>query len=326
MAKILLTGVAGFIGSHLYKKLMQNHHVIAIDNLTDFSNYEIKQRRAKALFGERLEHPNFFFQNINDRESLAKRFETENFDAVVHLAAMTGVRESIKKPSIYEQVNVNGFLNILEACRNFGVNRLIYASSSSVYGGNQEIPFKETVPIENLLNFYAVTKRMNELAAENYANLYGINSFGLRFFTVYGPWTRPDMATFSFIKNISEGNPITLFNKGNLQRDFTYVDDIVFSINLLLDKLLSEPIKEKHMIFNVGEGQPIIIKDFVAVLEKHLKKKAILEFAPMNKEEMVCTFADCEKLFGYTGFKPQTSIEEGLKKTVDWYLKEYSIT
>jgi UDP-glucuronate 4-epimerase len=167
---------------------------------------------------------------------------------------------------------------------------------------------------------------MNELAAENYANLYGINSFGLRFFTVYGPWTRPDMATFSFIKNISEGNPITLFNKGNLQRDFTYVDDIVFSINLLLDKLLSEPIKEKHMIFNVGEGQPIIIKDFVAVLEKHLKKKAILEFAPMNKEEMVCTFADCEKLFGYTGFKPQTSIEEGLKKTVDWYLKEYSIT
>jgi UDP-glucuronate 4-epimerase len=320
-----LTGVAGFIGSHLYKKLMQNHHVIAIDNLTDFSNYEIKQRRAKALFGERLEHPNFFFQNINDRESLAKLFETENFDAVVHLAAMTGVRESIKKPSIYEQVNVNGFLNILEACRNFGVNRLIYASSSSVYGGNQEIPFKETVPIENLLNFYAVTKRMNELAAENYANLYGINSFGLRFFTVYGPWTRPDMATFSFIKNISEGNPITLFNKGNLQRDFTYVDDIVFSINLLLDKLLSEPIKEKHMIFNVGEGQPIIIKDFVAVLEKHLKKKAILEFAPMNKEEMVCTFADCEKLFGYTGFKPQTSIEEGLKKTVDWYLKEYSI-
>jgi UDP-glucuronate 4-epimerase len=323
MAKILLTGVAGFIGSHLYKKLMQNHHVIAIDNLTDFSNYEIKQRRAKALFGERLEHPNFFLQSINDKESLTKLFETEKFDAVVHLAAMTGVRESIKNPSIYEQVNVNGFLNILEACRKFGVNRLIYASSSSVYGGNQEIPFKETASIDNLLNYYAVTKRMNELAAENYANLYGINSIGLRFFTVYGSWTRPDMATFSFIKNISEGNPITLFNEGNLQRDFTYVDDIILSINLLLDKLLDEPIAKKHMIFNIGEGQPIIIKDFVSVLEKHLKKKAIIEFAPMNKEEMVCTFADCEKLFSYISIKPQTTIEEGLKKTVNWYLKEY---
>lgn len=323
MAKILLNGVAGFIGSHLYIKLMQNHHVIAIDNLTDFSNYDIKKRRAKVLFGERLEHPDFFLQSINDKESLNKLFETEKFDAVVHLAAMTGVRESIKNPSIYEQVNVNGFLNILEACRKFSVNKLIYASSSSVYGGNQEIPFKETASIDNLLNYYAVTKRMNELAAENYANLYGINSFGLRFFTVYGPWTRPDMATFSFIKNISEGKPITLFNEGNLQRDFTYVDDIVLSINLLLDKLLNEPIAKKHMIFNIGEGQPIIIKDFVSVLEKHLKKKAIIEFAPMNKEEMVCTFADCEKLFNYIGFKPQTTIEEGLKKTVNWYLKEY---
>lgn len=325
MAKILLTGVAGFIGSHLYKKLVQNHHVIAIDNLTDFSNFEIKKKRAKALFGERLEHPDFFLQSINDKESLNKLFETEKFDAVVHLAAMTGVRESIKNPSIYEQVNVNGFLNILEACRKFGVNRLIYASSSSVYGGNQEIPFKETASIDNLLNYYAVTKRMNELAAENYANLYGINSFGLRFFTVYGPWTRPDMATFSFIKNISEGNPITLFNEGNLQRDFTYVDDIILSIDRLLNKLLNEPIAKKHMIFNIGEGQPIIIKDFVSVLEKHLNRKAIIEFAPMNKEEMVCTFADCEKLFSYIGFKPQTTIEEGLKKTVNWFLKEYSI-
>jgi UDP-glucuronate 4-epimerase len=323
MAKILLTGVAGFIGSHLYKKLMQNHHVIAIDNLTDFSNFDIKKRRAKGLFGERLEHPNFFLQSINDKESLTKLFETENFDAVVHLAAMTGVRESIKNPFVYEEVNVNGVLNILEACKKFGVNRLIYASSSSVYGGNQEIPFKETASIDNLLNYYAVTKRMNELAAENYANLYGINSIGLRFFTVYGSWTRPDMATFSFIKNISEGNPITLFNEGNLQRDFTYVDDIILSINLLLDKLLDEPIAKKHMIFNIGEGQPIIIKDFVSVLEKHLKKKAIIEFAPMNKEEMVCTFADCEKLFSYISFKPQTTIEEGLKKTVNWYLKEY---
>jgi len=324
MAKILLTGVAGFIGSHLYNKLVQKHDVIAIDNLSTFSNFAIKQQRAQLLFGNNLTDSRFYTIDIEDESSLNALFEKEKFEAVIHLAALTGVRESIKNPSMYEKVNVNGFLSILEACKTFNVTKLIYASSSSVYGGHKEIPFRETATIDNLLNYYAVTKRMNELAAENYANLYDINAFGLRFFTVYGPWTRPDMATYTFIKNILEGKPITLFNDGELKRDFTYVDDIILSIDLLLSKLLYDTPIEKHMIFNIGEGKPILIKEYVSLLEKFLNKKALITYAPMNKEEMVCTFADCNKLFNYIGYKPQTTVEEGLLKTVDWYLKTFN--
>ncbi len=320
MKKILITGVAGFIGSQLYKLLESNYEIVGIDNLTPFSNYEIKLQRVKDVFGESPNPSKYKIMDICDRKQIDDLFEQEKFDAVIHLAAMTGVRQSITNPQIYEQVNVNGFLNILEACRKYEVKNLIYASSSSVYGGNKDIPFKETASIENLLNYYAITKRMNELAAENYANLYEINTIGLRFFTVYGPWTRPDMATYTFIKNISEGKPISLFDGGNLQRDFTYVDDITTSIKLILNKLLLNENEHRHQLFNIGGGQPVLVKEYVAMMEQLMNKKAIVVNAPMNKEEMKLTYADSKKLTYFIDKTSYTTIEIGLRKTVDWFL------
>jgi UDP-glucuronate 4-epimerase len=322
MKKILITGVAGFIGSHLYKLLSSKYELIGIDNLSAFSNYDIKIQRLKNIFGNNAKDNKFQQIDICDKLALEKLFLENNFDAVIHLAAMTGVRQSIHNPEIYEQTNVNGFLNILEACRKFNVKQLIYASSSSVYGGNKEIPFKETAPIENLLNYYAITKRMNELAAENYANLYDINAVGLRFFTVYGPWTRPDMATYTFIKNISEGKAITLFDAGNLQRDFTYVDDITTAIELILNKMFLNENQQKHQLFNIGGGQPILVKEYVALISSLMNKKAIIVNAPMNNEEMKITYADATKLYDFINFRPTISSLDGLKKTVDWYIND----
>ncbi len=332
MAKILLTGVAGFIGSHVYKKLSKNNEIIAIDNLTDFSNYEIKLHRLQELGlqtiecsnGDKLEHSKQAISkvDITNIEKLKQFFSAHKFDVVIHLAALTGVRQSITNPSVYEQVNVTGFTNIIECCKNHDVKKIIYASSSSVYGGNLDIPFQEDASIDNLLNYYAVTKRTNELTAQNYSALYQMQVIGLRFFTVYGPWTRPDMATFSFMKNMLEGKPITLFNNGNMERDFTYIDDIIESIARVLDKLLlMEKAKSFHAVFNIGEGKPINLNEYVKILEEKMKRMAIIENAPMNKEEMLRTFADCTKLFNFIDYKPTVSVDEGLGKTVEWFLE-----
>jgi UDP-glucuronate 4-epimerase len=323
MKKILITGVAGFIGSHLYKLLSSKYELIGIDNLSAFSNYDIKLDRLNDVFGDYSNSAQFLEIDICDKAALEQLFSDNQFDAVIHLAAMTGVRQSIHNPEIYGQVNVNGFLNVLEVCRKRKVKKLIYASSSSLYGGNKEIPFKETAPIENLLNYYAITKRMNELAAENYANLYGISAVGLRFFTVYGPWTRPDMATYTFMKSINEGSTISLFDAGNLQRDFTYIDDITNAISLVLEKMIHQENPSRHEVFNIGVGRPVLVKDYVAMISALMNQMAITENAPMNKEEMKITFADSQKLTRFIEKTPYTNIELGLRKTVDWFI-EYS--
>jgi UDP-glucuronate 4-epimerase len=330
MAKILLTGAAGFIGYHVYQRLSHEHAIVALDSFSRHSNHQIKLDRVADLIGgaidwdERQQLKNdehlFYRADISDIDALKQIFADHHFDAVIHLAAITGVRQSISEPAIYEQANVLGFINILECCRLYNVKKIIYASSSSVYGGNKETPFHEDAPIDNLLNFYAVTKRMNELAAENYSTIHHMQAVGLRFFTVYGPWTRPDMATFTFMKNILEGKPITLFNSGNMERDFTYVDDIAESISRVLSKLLQEN-KPFHAIYNIGEGKPVNLKEYLSILEGKLQKKAVICNAPMNKEEMITTFADCTKLFDFTGFRPATAVEQGLGKTVAWFLK-----
>jgi UDP-glucuronate 4-epimerase len=330
MAKILLTGAAGFIGLNAYKKLSQDHDVVALDNLSTFSNHQIKLSRLAHLVGNkaalwddqsRLKNDNYTFYktDIADKEALARIFAQHRFDAVINLAAMTGVRQSVSHPHIYEQSNIQGFTNLLEMCRIHGVKKIIYASSSSVYGGNTQIPFREDEAIDNLLNYYAVTKRMNELTAEKYSTLYEMQAIGLRFFTVYGPWTRPDMATYSFIKSILAATPITLFNHGNMERDFTYVDDIVESISQVLANMLASE-ATTHSIYNIGEGKPVNLREYLNIIEDKLQKKAIIQNAPMNKEEMISTFADCSKLFDFIGFKPTTTVEKGLEKTIDWFL------
>jgi len=330
MAKILLTGAAGFIGLNVYQRLFQDHEIVALDNFSSFSNHQIKLDRLTYLTGNataewdeemRLKNNDHLFYklDITDTDRLARLFAKHRFDLVINLAAMTGVRQSISNPVIYEQSNIQGFTNLLELCRIHHVGKVIYASSSSVYGGNKQTLFREDAAIDNLLNYYAVTKRMNELAAENYTTLYDMEAIGLRFFTVYGPWIRPDMATYSFIKNILEERPITLFNHGNMERDFTFVGDLVESITRVLHKMLNGETSSPHAIYNIGEGKPINLRDYLGILENIIQKKAIIETAPMNKEEMISTFADCSRLFDFIGFNPTTGVEKGLQKTADWY-------
>jgi UDP-glucuronate 4-epimerase len=331
MAKILLTGAAGFIGSHVLRHLSLMHQVIAIDNLSGFSNHEIKLKRIAHLTGvkpgadkhARIESDKFSFivMDIMDETALNKLFAEEHFDMVIHLAAMTGIRPSVENPDIYEKVNIRGFYNIIENCRKYGVKRLLFASSSSVYGACQDVPFTEQSNTDTPLNFYATTKKMNELMACTYASLYNIQCTGLRFFTVYGPWMRPDMATFSFMDNILRGTAVKLHNSGNMERDFTYIDDVVESIKRITIKMTEDAeIQEgTYRIFNVGEGKPVNLKEYVRIIESLLEKKAVIENYPFQKGEMLSTFADCTSLFAYTGFKPRISVIQGLAETVAWF-------
>ncbi|MCW3127498.1 MAG: nucleotide sugar epimerase [Bacteroidetes bacterium] len=332
MAKVLLTGAAGFIGYNAYMRLSADHEVVALDSFSAFSNYQIKQDRVEDITGSRLawdsngklisrDH-SFYHIDIADMDQVKRLFSQYEFDIVVHLAAMTGVRQSITEPQEYERSNVLGFLNIMECCGMHDVKKVIYASSSSVYGGSVHIPFREDEQIDKLLNYYAITKRENEIAAEKYSSSYQMQIVGLRFFTVYGPWTRPDMATYTFMDNIMSDKAIKLFNHGNMERDFTYVGDIVESISKIISKLEQKDATEpSHAIYNIGEGKPIHLRKYVEVLESKLHAKAIIENAPMNEGEMLVTFADCSKLFEFIGFRPTTTIEEGLDKTVEWFLK-----
>ncbi|WP_143414827.1 NAD-dependent epimerase [Geobacillus sp. E263] len=331
---ILVTGAAGFIGMHLSKRLVKDgYSVIGIDNLNDYYDVTLKKDRVKELI--KYDSFRFFELDLIDQSRLVDLFKTYKFETVINLAAQAGVRYSLVNPTAYINSNLVGFANILEACRHFNIQHLIYASSSSVYGSNTKMPFSEHDNVDHPVSLYAATKKSNELMAHTYSHLYGIPTTGLRFFTVYGPWGRPDMAYFSFTKNILEGKPIKVFNYGNMKRDFTYIDDIVEGIVRLIkripeandswDRSNPDPATSyaPYRIYNIGNNQPVKLMDFVETLEKLLGKKANIEFLPMQDGDVEATYADITDLHDAVGFKPSTSLEKGLQNFVDWYISYY---
>lgn len=328
---ILITGAAGFIGSFLAKRLLEQGHVVTgIDNINDYYPPKLKYARLAKLgvqaedapFGEELHSqtvPGFSFVKmaLEDREALARLFEEKGFDCAVNLAAQAGVRYSLENPYAYVESNVMGFVNLLECCRRWPVKHLLYASSSSVYGGNEKTPFHEDDAVETPVSLYAATKRSNELMAHVYAHLYRVPSTGLRFFTVYGPWGRPDMAPMLFSRAILAGRPIKVFNGGELSRDFTYIDDIVESVVRLIDKAPEGPVPTTK--YNVGCGSPMALMDFIRTLEQALGRKAELNMLPMQKGDVYQTWADTSRLQETTGFRPGTTLAQGIARFAEWY-------
>lgn len=336
LSYILVTGAAGFVGFHMSRLLCKyGYDVIGVDCLDDYYDVNLKEARLSEL----QEYKNFSFFNINisDTVKVNDLFTDYKIDVVINLAAQAGVRYSLKNPYKYIDSNILGFTNILEACRHNHVKHLIFASSSSVYGGNNKIPFNTNDRTDHPISLYAATKKANEMMAHSYASLYDIPTTGLRFFTVYGPWGRPDMAYFLFTKSITEGQPIKLFNDGDMMRDFTYVDDIVKTISLLIDKAPSKNDNKKgvelntsesfapYKLYNIGNNNPVNVKDFLKILEEQIGKKAIVESMPMQKGDMYKTYADIEDLVNVTGYSPQVDIETGLKSFVDWYKSYYKV-
>jgi UDP-glucuronate 4-epimerase len=334
--KILITGAAGFIGFHLAKKLSQEgYQVTGIDNLNDYYDVGLKHSRLAILNQDK----NFSFQKIDltDAHALNDVFQKEQFDYVVNLAAQAGVRYSLTNPHAYLQSNLHGFLNILEACRHNNIRHMVYASSSSVYGANKTMPFSVHDNVDHPISLYAASKKSNELMAHTYSALYNLPTTGLRFFTVYGPYGRPDMALFLFTKAILEGKPIEVFNNGMMKRDFTYVDDIVESIARLIPKtaqpnaawngLKPDPATSfaPYHIFNIGNNQPVALLRFIEVIEEKIGKKAIKKMMPLQDGDVPETYADVEDLMREVNFRPSTSIESGVGKFVDWYLNYYKI-
>mgnify|MGYP001188556675 FL=1 len=336
--KILVTGAAGFIGYHLCEALIkQGHKVIGLDNINDYYDVTLKYARlhelgitkeAARVFAEITTstlHGNsmqFIRLNLEDREALPKLFKTFNFDMVCNLAAQGGVRYSIENPEAYIDSNVTGFLNILECCRHYSVKRLVYASSSSVYGNSDDTPFKETANVDTPISLYAATKKSNELMAHTYSHLYKFETIGLRFFTVYGPWGRPDMAMFLFTDAIINNKPIKVFNNGNLSRDFTYIDDITFGVvNTLIKDSKNASL---YKLYNIGNGKPVQLLDFIASLEKELGITAIKNRLPMQAGDVHQTFADTSSLEHDYNYKPQITVDKGIKEFVLWYKGFYN--
>jgi UDP-glucuronate 4-epimerase len=332
--KILVTGVAGFIGMHSAKKLLDDgHEIIGIDNLNDYYDVSLKEDRLKTLEG----YQNFRFVklDIKDQKDMLSLFKKELPQRVLHLAAQAGVRYSIQNPYIYIDSNIQGFINILEGCRAIKTEHLVYASSSSVYGGNAKAPFSEHDNVDHPISLYAATKKANELMAHTYSHLYQIPTTGLRFFTVYGPWGRPDMALFLFTKAILKDQPIDIFNHGKMIRDFTYVDDIVESLIRIIDKVATpntsfdaknpDPATSHapYRIFNIGNNQPTPLMDYIEAIESALDKKAIKNLIDMQPGDVPLTSADTSELNQWVNFKPNTSIKEGVKRFVDWYKNYY---
>tara|TARA_B100000989_G_scaffold42798_3_gene27267 strand:- start:1310 stop:2275 length:966 start_codon:yes stop_codon:yes gene_type:complete len=320
--KILVTGAAGFIGSHLSKKLIKGgNKVLGIDNFNTYYDVDLKYARLNKL----VNHKNFICKNIDlcDKPQLEEIFKNNNFDIVVNLAAQAGVRYSIKNPQSYLDSNLIGFMNILEAVRNYKIPHLIYASSSSVYGNSDNIPYSESQNINKPISLYAATKISNEAMAFSYSHLYNFSTTGLRFFTVYGPWGRPDMAYYLFTKNILENKPINVFADGLLKRDFTYIDDIIDGMTLILNKTIN---KKRSEIFNIGNNKPIVVNDFIKTIEKSLNKKAKINFLPMQNGDVQQTYADLSKISKYVNFQPKTDIETGILKFCDWYKDFYNIS
>lgn len=329
---ILVTGAAGFIGFHLSKRLLaENYYVIGVDNLNDYYDVRLKKERLKLL--ESNMNFKFYQTDLADQESLNQIFEDHSLPIVINLAAQAGVRYSISHPHSYVHSNLVGFVNILEACRHNQVEHLLYASSSSVYGANTKTPYSTQDSVDHPVSIYAATKKANELMAHTYSHLFNIPTTGLRFFTVYGPWGRPDMAYYSFTKNIFDGNTIQVYNNGDMLRDFTFVDDIVEGIVKLLDH---PPIADSnrnldpstshapYKIYNIGNNSPVRLMDFIKTLEKLIGKKAKIEFLPMQPGDVKVTYADITDLQKAAGFSPATPLEKGLSHFVDWYKKYHS--
>lgn len=323
MKKVLITGAAGFIGFHLSKTLLnQDYSIVGYDNLNDYYDVRLKQDRLAQL----LSYENFTFieGDLADKEMLEVQFKSQSFDVVINLAAQAGVRYSIENPEAYIQSNIIGFFNILECCRHYPVKHLVYASSSSVYGANKKIPFSTEDKVDQPVSLYAATKKSNELLAYSYSKLYGIPATGLRFFTVYGPYGRPDMAYFSFTKAIIENQPIKIFNHGDMYRDFTYIDDIVEGIIKLMPHIPApDENNARYKVYNIGNNQPEKLMGFVQTLEVCIGKEAKKEFCPMQPGDVYQTYADVTDLMKDVGFKPSTSIQEGLTHFVDWYQSYY---
>jgi UDP-glucuronate 4-epimerase len=334
---ILITGSAGFIGFHLALKASKlGYKVTGIDNLNDYYDVNLKKSRLDILF----KLPNFKFSAIDlaDREAINKLFAENEFFAVINLAAQAGVRYSIINPHAYLESNLHGFLNVLEACRHNKIKHLIYASSSSVYGANKKMPFSVHHNVDHPISLYAASKKSNELMAHTYSALFGLPTTGLRFFTVYGPYGRPDMALFLFTKAIIEGKPIEVYNQGNMKRDFTYVDDIVEAIARLIPKIPEPDTKwsgfnpdpatsfAPYRIFNIGNNKPVQLMRFIEIIEEKLGKKAIKNLMPLQEGDVPETYADIEDLEREVHFKPSTPIEIGIENFINWYMDYYKIT
>lgn len=333
MAKILVTGSAGFIGFHLTRKLLnEGHDVVGLDNISDYYDVNLKYDRLNELGIERndicfkkyslsnkFDAHKFIRLNLEDKLELFNVFEENRFDIVINLAAQAGVRYSIENPDAYIQSNIVGFFNILEACRNYPVEHLIYASSSSVYGMNSKVPFSIDDRTDNPVSLYAASKKSNELMAHSYSHLYNIRTTGLRFFTVYGPWGRPDMAPMLFAKAILEGETINVFNNGDLERDFTYIDDIIEGINLILDKYPNK----NYNLYNIGNSSPVKLLDFIDVLEKKIGVVAKKKYLRMQDGDVYKTWAECDNLKQDFNYLPCINIETGIEKFIAWYKVNY---
>lgn len=332
--KILLTGAAGFIGFHVSRRLLdRGDEVIGIDNLNDYYDPALKDARLRIL----REHARFSFRRMDvaDRAEIEQCFADVRPARVVHLAAQAGVRYSLVNPHVYAQSNIAGFLNILEGCRATGVEHLVYASSSSVYGANARQPFSEHDNVDHPLSLYAATKKANELMAHTYAHLFGLPSTGLRFFTVYGPWGRPDMALFRFTRGILAGEPIPVYNEGRMVRDFTYIDDIVEGVVRVVDAVaapdpewdpsLPDPARSRapYRIYNIGNNKPVHLLEYIHVLEEALGKKAQMDLLPMQPGDVPSTMADVTELEKAVGFRPSTTVRDGIAAFVAWYREYY---
>jgi UDP-glucuronate 4-epimerase len=334
--RILVTGAAGFIGFHVTRRLLADHHeVVGLDSVNSYYDVRLKEERLALLH----EHRTFEFVRaaLADPEAMNQLFDRCDFDRVIHLAAQAGVRYSLERPDAYIASNVLGFLQVLEECRYRKVPHLVYASSSSVYGANTQMPFSVRRGADHPLSMYGATKRSNELMAHSYSYLFGLPTTGLRFFTVYGPWGRPDMVMFKFAKAILDGQPITVFNNGHMRRDFTYIDDVVESVVRVID-VIPTPDAEwssdrpspnsssaPFRLYNVGNEQPVELTDVIALLEESLGKKAKRNLLPMQPGDVPATFADTTDLAKVTGFTPRTTIKEGVEKFVEWYRSYYNL-
>ncbi|WP_445384810.1 NAD-dependent epimerase [Robiginitalea sp. IMCC44478] len=342
--KILVTGAAGFIGYHLSKKLIeQGHEVIGLDNINDYYTPQLKFDRLKELgieqeaatafntlapsdrFGAQFQ---FIRMNLEDRTELPKLFSEHSFDVVCNLAAQAGVRYSLENPESYIDSNIVGFLNLLECCRHYGCKHLIYASSSSVYGLNKKIPFETTDNVDHPISLYAATKKSNELMAYTYSHLYGLPTTGLRFFTVYGPWGRPDMAMFLFTDAILKGEPIKVFNKGVMERDFTYIDDIIGGV----ERIVNKPVEQRreadeslYKLYNIGNNQSVKLTDFIATIEAELGLEAEKQLLPMQPGDVARTWAKVDGLISDYGYEPNTPVSEGVREFVLWFRDYYKV-
>ncbi|MEM9119301.1 MAG: NAD-dependent epimerase [Cyanobacteria bacterium P01_F01_bin.56] len=322
MTTVLVTGAAGFIGFHVSQALLsQGYSVIGVDNLNEYYDVQLKQARLMQL----LDQPNFDFHclDLAERDRTATLFQNTTIERVIHLAAQPGVRYSLENPHAYVDSNLVAFVNVLEGCRHAQVQHLVYASSSSVYGANRELPFSTDQNVDHPVSLYAATKKANELMAHTYSHLYGIPTTGLRFFTVYGPWGRPDMAIFKFTRAIIEQRPLQIYNYGRMQRDFTYIDDIVDGLLRVLETLPNDATAAPYRIYNIGNNRSVSLLRFIKVLEAALGIEAQKEFLPMQPGDVPATYADIADLAQAVNFQPRTAIEVGIPQFVQWYLDYY---